>query len=118
MTILLIEDEPAVRRMLNLLLKKGGFEVLQATSGEEACEMYRANPEIRLVISNASLPGMDGPATIARLRQINPQLRFCFVTGEVTREVLECGAARIFQKPFSPHEFMNTVRELVVEAAE
>ena len=111
MTILLIENGPDLLRMLSLLLKKSGFEVFQATTGEQACELYRANAEIRVIVASAYLPGMDGPSTIARLREINPQLRFCFITSGNPQELHGCGAP-VFQKPFSIDEFMRTVRRL------
>jgi CheY-like chemotaxis protein len=119
MTILLIEDEPFMRMMLSHLLNKNGFEVVEATSGEQACEIYSANAErIAVVVADAILPGLNGPSTIARLREVNPELRFCFITGGETRELLERGPARVFQKPFSHDEFLKTVQELAAEVAE
>jgi DNA-binding response OmpR family regulator len=111
--ILLIEDEPGQRMLLSILLKRSGFEVIQANSGEVACELYRANADrICLVLTDVSLPGLDGVSTIARLRECNPQVRFCFITGGDTGELLDQGAAHVFQKPFAVDEFAQTMKQL------
>jgi two-component system cell cycle sensor histidine kinase/response regulator CckA len=118
MTVLLIEDDPDVRMMLSLFLQRSGFEVVQANNGEDGCELYRANRErVRAVVVDAVLPGLDGPSTIARLRKCNPHVRFCFITGIDSRELYDCGPARVLQKPFSLDEFLQTVRQLAAASA-
>src|SRR5262249_28816864 len=67
--ILVIDDDPAMYNMLRLILVNEGYEVIHATSGEEALELaLRQSP--RLVISDVMLPGMDGFAFCRRLRQM------------------------------------------------
>jgi len=98
-----------MRMILSLLLTKSGFEVVQAKSGEQACKLYRAN---HLVVADVSLPGLDGPSTIARLRERDPQVRFCFITGSDPQELRDRGAAYVFQKPFPLDDFVQALRQL------
>jgi two-component system OmpR family response regulator len=103
--VLVVEDESAVRRLLELALHLHGFRVLLAANGQEAVDLYQQQHEaIALVLTDVRMPGLDGPETLAALQQINPAVRCCFMsgnTGPYTADGLrELGAAFI-DKPFS-----------------
>ncbi len=81
-TVLLVEDQDAVRNMAESMLKLIGYEVLAASGGAEAVDLLRANlDEIRCVITDLSMPGMDGWETLAALRKIQPHIPVILVSG-------------------------------------
>lgn len=103
--ILVVEDEPAVLKMLDLALRHYGFSVKLAACGREAVELYRDHyRDIALVLLDVQMPDMDGPATLVALKEINPGLPCCFMSGHTgkysTRELLDLGAAHVLMKPF------------------
>lgn len=103
---LVIEDD---RLMLNAMeqgLRKRGFRVWKADDGNEGVELYRRfGTQIDVVLSDVQMPVQDGPKTLAALREINPAVRFCFMTGDARastlRRLLQRGALRVFTKPLS-----------------
>jgi DNA-binding response OmpR family regulator len=116
--ILIVDDDPSVRAMLEMGLRHHGFVVSLASQGQEALVLYRDHAqEIDIVLLDVRMPGMDGPQTLAALRQINPQVRCCFVSGETgdyTQEaLLALGAAHYFKKPFSLSGVTQVLRQLV-----
>jgi CheY-like chemotaxis protein len=103
--VLVVDDVVAIGKMLDLALSRDGFAVKLATTGHEAIELYRKHhDEIALVLMDVQMPGMDGPATLAILQQINPELRCCFMSGSTgkysSQELLDMGAVHVMMKPF------------------
>ena len=118
--VLVADDEAAVRAVLGLALRFHGFNVWLAAGGPEAEELYRRHRgEIDLVLLDVQMPGMDGPWTLAALRQVDPGVRCCFksgYTGDYTAEqLLELGAVRVFGKPFRLEELAGTLRRLAAK---
>jgi len=116
--ILIVDDDAAVRTMLEMGLRHHGFVVWLASHGQEALALYRCHSqEIDVVLLDVRMPGMDGPQTLAALQQINPQVRCCFVSGEsgdYTQEaLLALGATHYFKKPFSLSGVTQVLRQLV-----
>ena len=115
-TILLVEDEPGVRRLSRTILESLGYHVLEAASGEKALEVARAHVgEIHLVATDVIMPGMSGRVLWDRLRPLRPRTRVLFVSGYTDdaiapHGVLESGTA-FLQKPFTPHGLAEKVRE-------
>lgn len=116
--ILVIEDERLMRKTLEQVLRKRGFAVWAAADGGEGVELYRRFGErIALVLSDVQMPVLDGPRTLDALRQINPFVRCCFMTGDTRLStltgLLKRGALRVFPKPFSSvAEVAEELREL------
>lgn len=69
LTILLVDDESSQLMLLRILLERNEYNVLTATNGEEAMELFRRNPEIRLVVTDIAMPLMDGYELIRRIRK-------------------------------------------------
>ena len=91
--------------MLDSTLRHYGFVVWLATSGREAVELYREHHRsIALVLLDVQMPGMDGPATLAAIQAINPEVQCCFMSGHTGKysaaELLNMGAAHVVPKPF------------------
>jgi CheY-like chemotaxis protein len=103
--VLVVDDDEAVGLMLGLSLRRSGFVVQLAASGPEALPLYRENRQsIALVLLDVQMPGMDGPATLAAIQTINPEVQCCFMSGQTgkysTTELLALGAAHVLTKPF------------------
>jgi CheY-like chemotaxis protein len=103
--VLIAEDEKAVGKMLDLALGNYGFGVRLAATGSEAVEDYREHHQsIALVLLDVQMPGLDGPATLAAMQAINPEVQCCFMSGHTgkysTIELLAMGAAHVLPKPF------------------
>src|SRR5262249_40737777 len=103
--ILVVDDDAAVRRLLDLGLKYHGFQVALASNGPEAIKLYENHREsIDLVLLDVKMPGLDGPGTLRALAEVNPQVRSAFMSGYAGHysedELLSRGARCVFRKPF------------------
>ncbi|HVS35090.1 MAG TPA: response regulator [Gemmataceae bacterium] len=103
--VLVVDDEPQIRNLLEAVLRRSGFAVWTADGGRSALDCYQKNQSaISVVLLDVRMPGMDGPQTLAGLLRINPAAACCFMTGhagDYTPEgLLALGAVRLFEKPF------------------
>jgi CheY-like chemotaxis protein len=116
LTILLVDDDNAVREVTRATLEELGYKVLEAGSGGAALDLIEREPKIDLMIADFAMPGMNG-AEVARLAQAKrPTLPFLFVTGFADRTALAgVGEARIISKPFIDDEFAHKVRLALAE---
>jgi two-component system, OmpR family, response regulator len=115
--VLLVDDDPSVRQMLDLALSRYGVVPLVADGSETAVEVFRKHAQtIEVVLLDVQMPGADGPQTLAALRQINPHVRCCFMSGFSGKysevQLLAMGASQVFVKPFkSLEELARRLRE-------
>src|SRR3954471_344460 len=72
--ILLVDDEHAVRTVIAVMLRRAGYDVILAGSGEEALTLFDAHPEIRILVSDIAMPDMQGPELAQRLIALKPEL--------------------------------------------
>ena len=116
-TILVIDDEPGIRKIMDRLLKQAGFETLLAANGTDGIRIFESfAPDIGLVLLDWNLPGATGKETLAALLQRRPDLRVILVTGapEATTDEHATGdTASILLKPFTPAELMMAVRAVL-----
>ena len=105
MKLLVLEDEYAIRSFVTLNLKREGYEVLEAESGEQAIEIYNKNTDINVAILDVMLPGIDGFEVLKYLREKNPKLGVIMLTARTHEQDkvlgLEYGADDYITKPFS-----------------
>lgn len=81
-TILLVDDEDIVRKSCARALKSKGYEILEASNGQEALTLFKANnTKIDLIISDVIMPIMDGPSFYAELQKMNTKTKFVFISG-------------------------------------
>ncbi|MBW1938211.1 MAG: PAS domain S-box protein [Deltaproteobacteria bacterium] len=105
-TVLLVDDEVAVRKVCMSILEKIGYRVLSAKDGEEVLELYRNNKdEIDIVLLDMIMPNMSGSEIYDRLKEINPEVKVLLssgysIDGEAT-EILNRGCDGFIQKPFN-----------------
>ena len=111
--ILVVDDEPDIRRICRILLENSGYTVLEAATGLEAVETIRRCPEIDLILMDIMMPVMDGLSAMAQLRQTsNVPVILLTAKGEDTDKVLglNVGADDYITKPFNPVELLARVR--------
>ncbi len=117
-TILLVEDESAVRELAARVLQQQGYTVLEAANGQEALRLTQAhNQEIHLLLTDVIMPHMDGKLLADRLKGIHPQIKVLFMSGYTGdtishHGVLDSGVMFI-QKPFSPATLARKVRDVL-----
>jgi signal transduction histidine kinase/ActR/RegA family two-component response regulator len=115
-TILLVEDEEAVRTMISRVLQGSGYMVLEACQGKEAIEVCQKHPgPIHLMVTDVIMPQMSGRELAERLSSIRPKMKVLFMSGYpdnaiVHHGVLDPGTA-FLQKPFTLTALENKVRE-------
>src|SRR5947207_7731479 len=118
-TILLVDDEDAVQKLLAYPLERDGFRVVQARDGEEALECFRRE-RVDLVVLDLMLPKVDGLEVCKRLRAESsvPIIMLTARDDELDKVLgLELGADDYITKPFSIREFRSRVRALLRRAA-
>jgi two-component system cell cycle sensor histidine kinase/response regulator CckA len=119
-TILLVEDEDAVRDFAVRALTMRGYKVLDASGGEEALEIVREHDgPIDLLVSDVVMPSMDGPALLKAVREIKPDLRVIFISG-YAEEAFRNSPDRpedfhFLPKPFSLKQLTGKVKEVLGE---
>jgi CheY-like chemotaxis protein len=119
--ILVVDHNPLMRLFLASVLPRYGFAVHAAGTGEEALDLYRRHREaLSLVLLDVEMPGLDGPQTLTALRELNPSVRCCLMTGGAhgftPQQLRELGAIAFLQKPFGrPEALAWALRECVGE---
>lgn len=113
-TILLVEDEEAVRKIARLALEARGYHVYEAARGKDAIQLLDEQPRpIDLLVTDVVMPGMGGKELANRLRQAFPSLRVLFVSGYTDHEVVDHGvhdtSDYFLQKPFTPASLARKV---------
>jgi CheY-like chemotaxis protein len=114
--ILVVDDDDGVLRFLAAGLPREGFAVSLAANGREAADLLRAcRPAIDVVLMDVCMPGRDGPETLAALREQDPQVRCCFMSGDLgehTEDGLRrLGTGEVLRKPFTAAEAGRVLRE-------
>jgi DNA-binding response OmpR family regulator len=116
--VLVIDDNPDMRRTLQALLESEGFAVSVAADGEEALRLQRDLPAA-VVITDIYMPGKEGIETIYELRKHFPQTKVIVMSGgpratgvDYILVAHELGAVKALKKPFAPEELIDAVREL------
>ncbi len=114
--ILVCEDERPIRELLTINLKRYGYEVFEATSGEEALQVYDETPNLQLALLDIMLPKMDGFAVCEALRKRDASMGIVMLTARAQESekirALKLGADDYVTKPFSPSELAARLEAL------
>jgi signal transduction histidine kinase len=122
-TLLLVEDEDALRQLLNDILTDEGYSILQAASGTEAMNICAEHPDtIHLLVTDVVMPGMGGRQLVENLAATRPNMKILYMSGYtdnaiVHHGVLDAGTA-FLQKPFTPISVLRKVREVLDQPAQ
>jgi CheY-like chemotaxis protein len=117
-TVLLVEDEGAVRVLVRRVLDRNGYRVLEASSGPDALRLLESNSEpVHMLLTDVVMPGMSGRELADRLAPEYPQMKILYMSGYtdeaiVHHGVLDQGIALI-EKPFTPEVLLRQVREIL-----
>lgn len=103
--VLIVDDEAGVRQLLREVLTSLGLNVWEADDGLKAVDLYsQLQKEIVLVLLDVRMVGLDGPNTLARLREVNALVPCWFMTGHAggysEAQLLQAGARGVVSKPF------------------
>jgi two-component system cell cycle sensor histidine kinase/response regulator CckA len=109
--VLVVDDEPQVCSMVASMLREEGFSVVTAGSGPDAIALSRSHVGFDLLLTDVSMPGMDGPTLVEELRAAEPDLPVIFMSGNCDGASLRSLAPiRFLAKPFSLDNLLRTVR--------
>ncbi len=116
--VLVVDDEPLVRRAARAMLERQGVEVLEASDGEQALEIYEENrARVRAVLLDLAMPRMDGQETLRRLRASPSNVPVLLMSGydedNVTGGELGRGAAGFLQKPFRAADLARGLEQVL-----
>jgi PAS domain S-box-containing protein len=116
--ILIVDDEPAVRRLAETVLARNGYRTVLAADGREGLAMYEKHrDEIKLIISDLMMPQMDGPAMVRSLREKQSAVKAIMITGlgEENRisEAKGAGVDSILNKPFTAEQLLTSMKQLL-----
>jgi CheY-like chemotaxis protein len=114
--ILVVDDEEMVRRLAKTMLIKLGYEVVTASNGIEAVEIYRSESEtFDLIVLDMVMPGMDGQQCFLALKSINPDVRAVISSGYSqegsAQETLDEGVRGFVQKPYRLSELSSVIEK-------
>ena len=116
-TVLIVEDEPAVRRMAARALRSQGYAVLEAANGAEALDVLSRGEPVDLVLSDVVMPVLNGRELSERLAIDRPEIRVLFMSGYTDDDIVRRGllqpGAPFLQKPFVPADLSRKVRDVL-----
>ena len=115
--ILVLEDEASIRSFIVINLRRAGYDVIEAESGEEALERLRANPDVKVALLDIMLPGIDGFEVCRRIRATNTKIGIIMLTarGDERDELqgFQLGVDEYISKPFSPKILVARVEAIL-----
>jgi PAS domain S-box-containing protein len=117
-TILLVDDEEAVRKVAKLMLERAGYRVLVAADGNQAIDLFRQDPdEVSCVLLDLTMPRMSGEATFQQLRRLRDDVRVILSSGyseeEATEHFAGKGLSGFIQKPYQSASLRAKLREVL-----
>jgi CheY-like chemotaxis protein len=112
-TVLVVDDEDAVRAVARQILESVGFDVLVAADGHEAIETFRHQREkITAVFLDVTMPKMDGVETFRELRRLAADVRVILTSGYSEHRLTDEGLAGFIQKPYRPAELIKMLHDV------
>ncbi|MDP8202217.1 MAG: response regulator [Candidatus Tenebribacter burtonii] len=117
-TILLVDDEESIRNFLSEILEEQGYKIIQAINGEEGVRKFKENKEeIHLLISDITMPKMNGLELVSKLRELKSDIKAIFISGNVDNDLIKEHISYpnigFLHKPFTYDSIISRVREIL-----
>ncbi|MBI4774249.1 MAG: transporter substrate-binding domain-containing protein [Deltaproteobacteria bacterium] len=117
-TVLVVDDEEALRDIGRKILEKNGYQVIEASTGEDALAVFETNGDrVDLVLVDLGMPGMGGLKCIEALRRIKPRLKIVitsgYALGESEQRLVSLGKAAFVAKPYALGDLLHTIRTVL-----
>ncbi len=118
--VLVVDDEPDVRKIVKMILTKAGYDVLEAEDGEKGIELIKENPLlVNVIISDIRMPKIDGIGVINYFRHNWPHTPVIVLTGfpdmKMAIELLQIGVVDYLVKPIDNEKLMNAVAKALAQ---
>ncbi|MGE5341931.1 MAG: response regulator [Candidatus Omnitrophota bacterium] len=116
--VMVVDDEPIMRKIASNVLEKSGYEVIVAENGDQAIELFKQHHnEIRAVLLDLLMPQKSGKETYLEMKQIQPDVNVILITGAIKDkridEVLELGVKGYLEKPYTYPQLSRAVFNLI-----
>jgi len=116
-TLLIVEDEEGARKAVARILESMGYEVEEASNSDEALDMVKGGRAFDILISDLSLPGMDGWELAKAVGKLRPEIKIGILTGwEITEDderIAESGISEILSKPVDMHKMKLAIDRML-----
>ena len=116
MTVLAVDDEATVLKLLGSVLSREGYRVLLAEDGARALSFLSSHPEIDVVVTDVRMPGLSGIELADAIGDIRPDLPVIFITGHPGDYLDRLHGRAVVTKPFHPAKLLATIQAAVGEA--
>jgi two-component system cell cycle sensor histidine kinase/response regulator CckA len=120
-TVLVVDDEPEIRKLVSAMLTSRGYNILLADTGEQAIKLFRKlSRDIDLLLTDVVAPGMAGPTLADQLLELKPDLKIMFMSGYDNRQVVQKYVVDkgylLLPKPFTARQLEDKVVEALKPA--
>jgi len=120
-TVLVVDDEPEIRKLVAAMLTRSGYRVLIADTGENAVRLIKNNPDTDLLLTDVVAPGMSGPMIADQIAALKPDIRVLFMSGyddtQVVQRYVVGRGYSLLVKPFTMGELESKVQEVLAGGA-
>ena len=118
-TVLLVEDEPAIRDVTSRILARNGYQVITAANGRQAIEAASGHDEIDVLLTNVVMPEMQGKEAAERIQALRPGVKVLFMSGYAQRLLDTQGVAaadvNLIEKPFTEQSLLAKLRQVIAD---
>lgn len=119
--VLVVDDEPEIRKLVSAILTRQGYRVYTADDGENALRLFKTLGRVDLLLTDVVAPGLSGPMIADHLAELQPGLKVLFMSGYdatqvVQRYVVEKGYS-LLVKPFTPSQLLEKAGAVMAAAA-
>jgi CheY-like chemotaxis protein len=112
--ILVVDDEREIRILVRIMAERAGYDVLEASSGEEALKIVQERMlEPELLLTDIVMPGMSGLALAAHVHHIRPSLPVIFMTGFADEYQAELSGSVCLRKPFKAPDLLTAIQDVI-----
>ncbi|MCX4246731.1 response regulator [Paraliomyxa miuraensis] len=119
-TILVVDDEPLIRKLINAILSRRGYMVLEAENGHDGLERFDTHAGIDLVLSDIAMPELDGLGMAQALRARRPALPVLFMSGYTDHDQTGLGEddqRKLLNKPFTAQQLLTRIEQALGRAS-